>query len=227
MNHRLRNYVLLALMLTSSGLAVALRPSHETNRSGPKVELGVLVPDHFGEWSIDKSVVPVMPAPELQEVIEQTYDQTLARTYVNAEGRRIMLSIAYGGDYGKKDMQTHRPEVCYPAQGFQVRDKSTVRLTTPYSTFNVTHLTAYQGVRNEPITYWIVVGGEQTDFGMALRFAQLKHGLTGRVPDGMLVRVSSIDRDEAGAFALQNAFVNQMFDAMPPEARKRLTGKVN
>ena len=40
-----------------------------------------------------------------------------------------------------------------------------------------------------------------------MRLAQLRYTLTGEIPDGILVRVSSIDRDESGAYERQADFI--------------------
>ena len=53
---------------------------------------------------------------------------------------------------------------------------------------------------------------------------ELKLGLTGQVPDGLLFRVSSIDDSTPRAFAMQEAFVSDLLRAVPPVARKRLAG---
>ena len=41
----------------------------------------------------------------------------------------------------------------------------------------------------------------------------------------MLVRVSSLDDDEAQAFAQQDAFLRDMLSAMSPDFRRRLLGQ--
>jgi hypothetical protein len=54
---------------------------------------------------------------------------------------------------------------------------------------------------------------------------QLAAGFAGRVPDGMLVRVSSLSRDPRAAYAAQRGFVASLLAAMPAGARERLAGK--
>jgi EpsI family protein len=144
---------------------------------------------------------------------------------VNFSGNRIMLSIAYGGDQSDA-MQVHRPEVCYTAQGFQVLREALSRLSTPYGQLPVKRLVASQGPRVEPITYWIVIGDEVTQGGLQHKLVQLKYGLTGRIPDGMLVRVSSIDRNDTRAYQLQDQFLSSMLDAISPENRVRFAGRI-
>jgi len=135
-----------------------------------------------------------------------------------------MLSIAYGGAQ-HEGMNTHRPEICYPAQGFKiVREAEVSLIQTHVKPISVRRLVAAQGVRNEPITYWLIVGDQLTSFGIGHKLTTLKYGLTGRIPDGMLVRVSSVDPNNDEAFKRQEAFVAQMITALAPEHQYLLLG---
>ncbi len=225
----LRRKTLIALvgMLGASGAIVAGKPTRKANEFGADLQLDTMFPATFGDWQIDRSITPVLPNPQLQKVIEATYDQTLARTYINARGERIMLSVAYAGRE-HEDMNTHRPEVCYPAQGMSVR-KSTWRteLDVAGTRLPLHRLVTGNGARNEPISYWLVVGRQVTDFGMQQRWVTIKYGLTGRIPDGMLVRISSIDEDDQRAFALQDRFTREMLQALAPIHRQRLLGALS
>jgi hypothetical protein len=55
---------------------------------------------------------------------------------------------------------------------------------------------------------------------------QLAHGLRGRVPDGLLVRISSIDPDPAHAYSAQRAFAAALLAAATPEHATRLAGAI-
>lgn len=213
-------------MFAGAGLALALKPTDKLAEQ-VQFDLETLVPAQLGDWKVDTTIATLLVTPELQKVIDETYSQTLTRTYVNSAGKRIMLSVAYGGAHGE-GMQTHRPEVCYPAQGFQVvKNTRPDVLSTEYGELPVRRLVAAQGARNEPITYWVVVGDQQTQFGMGMKLAQMRYTLTGVIPDGMLVRVSSIDRDEAGAYDTQSDFIRAMLAAMRETERARITGNFN
>lgn len=223
MNPWLKNFLLLALMLAASGMAVALRPTHKISDQGPKINLEKMIPASFGEWRVDNTIIPIQTPPELQAVIDKTYDQTLSRTFFDATGERIMLSIAYGSNQSE-GMNTHRPEVCYPAQGFELMSTRPDNLPVLGRTLPLNRVVAKQGSRNEPITYWVVVGDELTKFGIKHKLTSLKYNLTGRIPDGMLVRVSSIDRDEQRAFHLQDQFIHAMLRALSEKDQMRLLG---
>lgn len=212
-------------MFAAAGMALALKPTAKLTDAESQINLETLIPAQFGDWKLDETVAPLLVTPELQKVIDETYSQTLTRTYVNTEGKRIMLSVAYGGSHGE-GMQTHKPEVCYPAQGFQlVRNSRPEVLSTQYGELPIQRLVAAQGPRNEPITYWVVVGEQQTQFGLKMKLAQMRYTLTGVIPDGMLVRVSSIDRDETGAYERQADFIQAMLASVSEADRARITGK--
>ena len=50
------------------------------------------------------------------------------------------------------------------------------------------------------------------------------NGLSGKIPDGMLVRVSSIDENRINAYRIQQEFIHQLFDATDNEVRHRIYG---
>jgi Protein of unknown function (DUF3485) len=53
---------------------------------------------------------------------------------------------------------------------------------------------------------------------------ELRLGLTGQVPDGLLFRVSSIDPDAARAYAVHESFINALLSAATPADRNKLSG---
>lgn len=152
-----RNIVLLILMLAASGLALALRPTQKIADHGPAMNLDAVIPRTFGEWREEQRQSAPIVDPQQQEMINKIYTQTLSRTYVNADGYRIMLSMAYGDDQ-RDSMQMHYPEVCYPAQGFSLQSKQRGTLVTSSGSIPVTRILTNLAQRNEPVTYWTTVG---------------------------------------------------------------------
>ncbi len=222
-----KSLIISLILLLGAGLAWAMKPSHKIADDASKINLKTLVPRQFGDWHVDDNAMPVVTNPEQQAVLEKIYSQTLSRTYVNAKGERIMLSIAYGGNQSD-GLQVHKPEICYPAQGFQIFNatKGALSLDKINEAIPVKRLVATQGARHEPITYWTTVGDEVALDGLQWRLAQLKYGLTGNIPDGLLFRISSIDPDDARAFALQDRFVNDLMGALNSKGQARLIGKL-
>ena len=226
MNTWVRNVILLALMLGASGLALALRPTQKIADQGLAVNLQTMIPRTFGGWREELQNSAQIVDPQQQEMIDKIYTQTLSRTYVNAHGYRIMLAVAYGDDQ-RDAMQTHYPEVCYPAQGFSLKDKQSGTLKVDSGgLIPVTRILTNLGPRHEPVTYWTTVGDRVVRSGVQKKLAEMSYGLNGKIPDGMLIRVSSIDTETANAYVMQAQFASQMLEALTPEYRKRLNGNL-
>jgi EpsI family protein len=217
--------VIASLMFVAAALAASLTPSQRLADQREPVDLKRLVPEQFADWKTDASLVPVGLSADVRAKLDELYSQTLERTYINPKGQRIMLSIAYGGDQRGEATQVHRPEFCYTAQGFRIVRNAVGELSTDYGALPVRRLVAVQGRRNEPITYWVTVGDKATLPGLDRKLAQLSYGLAGKIPDGMLVRVSSIDSDEKQAHQLQERFIKDMLGVLNPQARAQLAGR--
>jgi EpsI family protein len=225
-----RSYSIVAIfiglfMVSSAVMAVVLKPDERMAENLPPLSLEEAIPEQFGDWHIDPSIVPVDPSPDVEARLDEIYSQTLSRTYANSQGQRIMLSIAYGADQSGDGNQVHRPEFCYTAQGFQLLSSEIGRLITDYGSLPVRRLLAKQGARNEPITYWITIGDKATLPGFKRKINQLAYGLSGTVPDGMLVRVSSISSNTEAAYELHAEFVRDMLASMDPQSRIRTAGR--
>jgi EpsI family protein len=211
-------------MLMTAGLAVAMKPTTKVGDSGARIDLETMIPNQFGDWREDTSISVRIVNPEQQVRLSKIYNQTLSRTYVSRGGEHIMLSIAYGGDQSDA-MQVHKPEVCYPAQGFVLWKAVVGALATQYGALPVKRLITSLGNRREPITYWVTVGDRAVRAGLPQKLAQLAYGLTGKIPDGILVRVSSIDSDDARAYQTQEEFIRSMLASMKADDRIRVAGR--
>lgn len=227
MNAWLRNLTLLALMLATSAGAIALRPTQKIAEQGPKVELETMIPHAFGDWREEKQSFAQIIDPQQKEMLNRIYSQTLTRTYINkSDGYRIMLSIAYGDDQ-RDSLKMHYPEVCYPAQGFQMGLNRSGILHTDQRSIPVRQLEMTLGSqRFEPVTYWAVIGEIAIRGGTEKKLAEIKYGLDGEIPDGLLFRMSSIDSNPERAFSNHQKFAVAMERAVAPEWRARLFGKV-
>lgn len=220
-------YIQAALVLVFSTAAligsILWKPSQQLAASRPRVDLEIMFPKQFEGWVSDERMPAQLVSPDTQAMLNKLYNQALSRTYINSLGERVMLSVAYGGDQSDAT-RAHRPEVCYPAQGFQVLSTASDKLSLPSHNLPVRKLVAQQGERNEPITYWITVGDKTTVTGTEQKIAQLTYSLRGIIPDGMLVRVSSIGRDEKKAFEIQQRFILNLASAVTPQLRPQIFG---
>ena len=223
MKSSVKSIILLALMLVSAALGAALKPHISMADERPPIDLAAMVPTAFGDWREETNVYAQVVNPQQKSVIDKIYSQTLSRTYVNKQGYRVMLSIAYGKNQSDA-LQLHKPEVCYPAQGFQLLNKQATVLDLLGRPISAVRIETSLGQRFEPVTYWTVVGDHITTNNINKKLAEMRYALQGRIPDGMLVRVSSIDQDTVTAQAQQSQFANAMVQAIAPEHRQRFAG---
>lgn len=223
MMQRLRNAILLASMVAASGLALALKPTVKVADAGPKVNLETMIPRQFGEWREAQFGSGQIVDPQQKAMIDKIYNQTLSRTYVNARGYAVMLSVAYGSDQSDS-LQLHKPEVCYPAQGFQLESKQVGTLDLPSGAIPATRLFTTFGARKEPITYWTTIGEKVVVGGIQKKLVEMSFGLGGKIPDGMLIRLSSIDGETARAYQLHAQFAEAMIGSVAIADRRRLVG---
>ena len=210
-------------MLAAAGLAVALTPRLKLADQGQTIRLEAMIPKQFGEWELEETMASLIVSPDVQALLDSIYSQTLTRNYVNDKGERIMLSIAYGNDQSYSS-QVHRPEMCYPAQGFEIKSMSKDSIDFSGAKLPVMKIVATQGPRIEPITYWVMIGDSAVRGNMEQHFARLRYGLTGKIPYGLVVRVSTISANESQSYRTQEQFVRDMLGAVPPEYHKVLTG---
>lgn len=211
------------LMAGSFVLAKVATPTVRIADSRPAIDLKTAVPDRFGDWQEDRSQVSAVVNPTTQAELNKIYAQTLSRTYVNGRGERVMLSIAYGTDQ-RDDLAIHFPEGCYGGQGFAVTPTLHGIMNTSAAAIPTARLVATQTTRNEPITYWVVVGERAVVDAWQVKKIKLAYALKGQIPDATLMRVSSISADSADGYRLQTAFVGDMLAAMTPAHRRHFSG---
>ncbi|MHB1953299.1 MAG: exosortase-associated protein EpsI, B-type [Sulfobacillus sp.] len=211
------------VMLVGAALSVALRPTHLMAHQGPQIDLKKVVPTHFDGWRVDHRIVPIAPSSEVEANLKRTYGQILSRTYVNRKGDHMMLTIAFGPEQTDQ-LQAHRQEVCYASQGFHIKDLIHSLIHVDGSAIPSTRFFAVRGPRQEPVTYWFTMGNHVVLSHFQRLMTQVRYGLTGVIPDGMLVRVSDLSGDPRKAYQAQTRFMDELFRHMPPGVVERLTG---
>ncbi len=217
------NGLLLALMVMAASLAWMFTPTQFLADKLPPLKLKEVIPTKFGEWRELTTGPAQIVDPSSQTLIDAIYTDTLSRTYINSEGYRIMLSIAYGRDQ-RDSLQLHQPEVCYPAQGFQVLSKERTDLQLTDNIIGSTRIATRLGNRHEPVTYWTIVGENVFRGGINKKMAEMQYAMKGYIPDGMLFRVSSIDENTQRAYAHQERFARDIIDSINPTSRARFAG---
>lgn len=201
--------ILLICMLAAAAGAYYLTPTIKMAEQH-NYNFEAMIPTQFGEWQLEPDQGVVELPAELQESLKKSYTAILSRTYKNKAGERVMLSIAYGAEQSDA-MGVHRPDVCYPAQGFSIANKELTQLTLNNKTIPVNRMVATQGTRIEPLTYWTLLGNVVTKDAREHKIEQIKYGLGGTIPDGLIFRVSSLGSDASEQYQLQDRFLNDLF----------------
>lgn len=211
------------LMTITAASASHLRPTRYMAETRGDRKLESIVPQQFGQWKkmeISNGIVN----PQQEQLLNELYSDGITRSYVSADGYRIMLSIAYGKNQNDS-FQVHLPEICYPAQGFQVKSVSRLQLDTPFGEIPVRQLeTAYQSQRTEPVTYWTTIGDHATQSSMDKKLKEMEYAMQGFIADGLLFRVSSVDTNIPRAYEVQKQFISDILSAMSAKDRRRLAG---
>jgi EpsI family protein len=214
-----------ALMLVCFALATARALLAPPVLLSSGIDLAQMMPAHFADWTWQPVNATRVVNPQQDELSAKIYTQTLTRLYRNqTDGQQIMLVIAYGADQ-RDDLQVHYPEVCYPGQGFEVLSNHKLRLATSFGTLPVRRMETRLGQsRNEPVTYWAMLGDQVVLDGMQKKITEMRMAWAGKRTDGMLFRVSTIDPQAEHGFAGQARFITDLLDNLPAADRHRLSG---
>ncbi|AZN36856.1 exosortase-associated protein EpsI, B-type [Iodobacter ciconiae] len=213
--------VILFLLMGLTGLLTYIATPRIVMADIHHIDLEKMVPLSFDGWKKEETTVSLVKAPDIEAALSKLYSNLLMRTYINSKGERMMLSIAYGPDQRDNGgRQVHRPEVCYPAQGFNISQNKTAIFSSPFGDIPVRHLIAKQNQRVEPITYWLTVGLKAVNNTTSFKLNQLSYGVKGYIPDGMLIRVSSIDENIDEAYKKQENFLKSLGTAISEKNRK-------
>jgi EpsI family protein len=215
-----RQLVLGAILGAAGASAQAFVPRQTIDYLG-KSKLESLVPDRVGNWSYhSKSGLVVPPSDQLSQSL---YAQLITRVYTAPNELPIMLLIAQSPAQDGV-LQVHRPEICYPASGYALSGSAVRRVPIlGRSELATTKFTATGEGRVEQLLYWTRVGDELPTTWWEQRLAVAEANLRGQIPDGVLVRVSTISPDTI-AFPTLERFVQELISASPPLGRKVLLG---
>ena len=222
---RLHAWIICAAAVVVAVASHAFQPTELLAQRLGDIDLEAVVPDKFDGWRRDALSAAGVVDPQTKAFIDSIYTRTLARVYVAEDGYRIMLSIAYSRDHSDNRDSFHRPEICYPASGFNILGQADADIVTAHGTVPARRLITRLGAaRPEPVTYWVTIGEHAVVSGMDRKWASLSYTSRGLIPDGLLFRVSSIDPNPDKAFARQDQFIRDFVAALKPQDRRRLAG---
>lgn len=227
---RIQVIVASAAILTTALLAQVLMPRQLMARTSAAPSLDQIIPKQFGTWTLVPDISPIAP-PDPEGYVQpdpngaKVYAQEVSRAYTDGQGNIVMFLVAYGPVQNYR-LKAHRPEICYTAAGFRIDDKfgGAISFKNGAPPIKVTRVVAERESRYEPISYWMRVGNDITNGVVDRQIVRLKYGLRGIIPDGALIRVSTIGLPRDAAFQLQDKFVHDILAAIPPNELKFFTG---
>jgi EpsI family protein len=185
------------------------------------------LPKAIGEWKLIETAT-MQVGLSTDTSMSQPYNQSVMRSYTDNQGHVISLAVAWG-EKQRQEIKIHRPELCYPAQGLQVVELTDI--TFPIVSANGSSvigkrlLTRDHNGQYEIVSYWIRIGSVYSDSAWQTRKHIFTEGLAGRIPDGVLVRVSQRAADPSQVNAVyqrQEAFAQQLVAHTEPHSRDLL-----
>lgn len=221
MNLRRRDALLAGLGLGALGLSEVLRPRRRLIllKTG---NIDGAMPREFGDWAAhDADLVSPATAGRLAKSL---YSETVGRAYENqVDGSTVMILAAYG-DTQSDLLQLHRPEICYPAVGFDLKlsEPTTVALGGGAS-LPARKVIAASDDYIENIIYWTRLGERLPQSGGDQRDARLANAMEGYVADGILMRFSATG-ESSNSFKLLERFIPPFLRAVKANGRPALIG---
>lgn len=214
----LRLSIVVCLLLIFAAIAsVFATPKLSTLAKPPILE--DVVPRQLGAWEDSPDPYAQVSVNTFTKTISDAiYDQVLMRTYQDKSGNQIMLALAYAAAQ-HQDVKVHRPEVCYPSQGYQILaiHDHIFNISGYQFPINGKQLIFKNNDRIEAVSYWIRLGNSFPTSGLETRLNMLKDGLKGYIDDGVLVRVSSLINQESeapAAYEIQKQFLTALVNGV-------------
>lgn len=216
-----RRLLATGLLLAGGGAALALRPRADGHPPPPGTFARVLPRAVGGYAETGASALILPPDSDLRAT---TYADVLSRIYQAATAPPILL-LAAAAAAREPGLTIHRPEECYPAYGFDLSALRPVRpgAPLPYDA-RATLFTARRDRRVEHVFYWVRVGRAFPGTALQQRQTVAAENLRGRLPGGVLLRLSVIGGEAEAALAAMLAFHAALLAAAGPAGRTVLLG---
>eukprot|EP01037_Dinobryon_pediforme_P011244 gene11244-11329_t len=200
------------------------------------------VPQRLGPWQVAaRDGLVTAPSDELSA---RLYDQILTRIYrvdrgwgagapepvteptaESASGLARLPDVALLVAYGRgqdTDVQLHRPDACYPAQGFALSDPQALPIRFAGHIVPAQIVTARRDDLVQQVVYWTRIAGMFPPDSASERRVIVRENLAGRMPDAVLVRISVDLPERTEAVAAVLGFIGRLSAMLPPDGRRLL-----
>lgn len=215
-----RRHMLMGGALTATAAIAFVREPRVTMKPLKTGELEGMIPPRIGPWVFETKSGLVLPPDD--PLSKSLYSDVLTRVYVSEDRPPMMLLIAYSNTQNGM-LQVHRPEVCYPAGGYTLTETQTKLLDiSPDIHIPARFFSAESASRTEQVMYWTRIGDESPTSWVDQRAAVVRANLKRIIPDGVLVRISTVLPDCASAEPALTEFASAMLHELPSSGRKLL-----
>lgn len=217
-----RDLLVGSLLLGITAASQLLKPVRMYDRL-TQDELSAAIPQRVGDYRFATSSGLVLPPRD--ELSDRLYDEVLTRVYVAPGKLPIMALLAYGS-VQNLSLELHRPDECYPQQGFTITQPETLLLTVaghkiPASVLTATRANGYV----EQVVFWSRIGTQFPTDRASQSWLVARENFAGRMPDGLLVRLSVPTSERAPAVVAAEAFLHDLDRALPPLGRRIVFGE--
>ncbi len=209
----LRARLVLALLAAALPAATLASWTWSSSRA-VTLEQKLSVPLQAGPWQLDKE--SQLEADVLEMIQPLAY---VMRRY-QAPGRTpIWLYVGiYAGRAGQ--VGAHNPNVCYPAQGWEVLETESARIpVTDADEIAAQLLYAHKGRRTESVYYWFQPAGRWPAHGASEQILRMFDAVAGR-PQYAFVRVSGAGLNTEAAVADRTEFSGEIGPAIRSEIER-------
>lgn len=210
-----------SLALAVTAASELLQPRRMFERLS-QYQLDAAIPKRVGAYRFASSSGLVLPPRD--ELSQKLYDQVLTRVY-RADGLLPIMALFAYGSVQNLSLELHRPEECYPQQGFTITEPQLLSMELSEATIPASALTARRANGYvEQVLFWSRIGTQFPESRMAQSIVVAKDNFAGRVPDGLLVRLSVPTPDRQAGLQAARSFTLELDRALSPRGRKIVFG---
>ncbi|MET1754399.1 exosortase C-terminal domain/associated protein EpsI [Novosphingobium sp. RD2P27] len=186
-------------------------------------ELEAAIPTTVGDYRFLTTSGLVLPPRD--ELSDRLYDQVLTRVYA-APGKPAVMALMAYGSVQNLSLELHRPDECYPQQGFTITDPEPLVMELHGHSIPASILTARRASGYiEQVAFWSRIGANFPPDRAGQSLVVARENFAGRMPDGILVRLSvpTASREEGAATA--KAFLADLSRGLSPVGQRILFGE--
>lgn len=196
------------------------------------IDIDRLIDIHPDNWYLVENGVT---SPAWLSGAKIDYDKVSARTYRNSEGKEITIVMTWSQNGLLRP--GHVQQLCYSSQGFSITGQKYIDVPVKFSKIKVTNFMASNiNGQVEDVYYWRITDGklmdniEMTRFEdqvlshRILRMKEIIKNIFVKVPDNIMVRVSSRMTRTDKSDNISVIYINEYLQKLSPQDIKLITG---